>query len=131
MTHGKLIGLWLPVIAFMFAVIALADQEPGVVSFPVPDKLVHASAYAVLGVLTLRATHRGLSRPRIAPAVLAMVITLGFGAVDEWNQTRFSHRDASFGDWIADGVGAGLALVGVRIWGAGEARASRPAGPGA
>lgn len=69
------------------------------------DKLLHAGAYAVLGVLVaaaLRGTRLGAGRAIVVAAVLASA----YGATDEWHQAHVPGRDADPADWGADTVGA-------------------------
>jgi VanZ family protein len=116
LSAGRIIALWSPVVGFMIAVLALADQGAAIVGFEVPDKLVHLVSYALLGLLSMRATHGGLLPIRVGPSAVALAITIAFGAVDEWNQTRYPLRDSSVGDWLADVVGAAAAVAFVRVW---------------
>ena len=113
----------------MVAVLAFAEQGPEGITLPIWDKGVHAVAYALLGFLSLRATHGRVTKLRWSPVLLALAITVGFGAFDEWNQTRFPYRDANLGDLSADAVG-GLAAVGaVGLWS--RRRPMTPAAEGA
>jgi VanZ family protein len=95
----------------MALIFGLSSQStlPRVVD-PVPDKVAHAAAYAALGVLCLRACHGGLQRLRPGATLLALGLTLGYGALDEWHQSFVPRRRASAGDWLADAAGAALAL---------------------
>lgn len=75
------------------------------------DKAIHAGGYGALGLLCLRAFHGGIDRLRVPPTIGAVVIVLSYGAMMEWYQATLPGRVASLGDWVADGVGAGLACV--------------------
>lgn len=125
----RAIGLWSPVISFMVLVLAYAEQGPPLVTLPIWDKAVHASAYALLGLFALRATHGRITRLRLGPLLVALAITVGFGAIDEWNQGRFSYRDSSLEDLAADTLG-GLAAVGmVGLWSRSQGISSAEAQP--
>ena len=130
MSPTRTLSLWLPPLGFMAAVLLLAQPPSGDVSWTLVDKPLHIVAYAVLGALSLRATHGGTSPMRLAPAVVALLMTVGFGAFDEWNQARIPRRESSVADWFADLVGALLALG---LWWAcfGRRRARLPATVGA
>jgi VanZ family protein len=75
------------------------------------DKLLHGLAYFVLGLLALRACHGGVTSLRLLPSALGMALTLGYAALEEWQQGRLPSRDSSSVDWAADAVGAALSLV--------------------
>ena len=115
MNAGRSIALWGPVLAAMGVLFALSSQPslPGVER--IPDKLLHASAYFLLGLLSLRAAHGGFRAPRPLPTLLSFVLCLGYGAIEEWHQAAIPTRDASVGDWIADGVGLGAAWILLRL----------------
>ena len=81
----------------------------------VGDKLVHVGAYALFGLLCLRAFHGGFGELRYGPAILAMSTAALYGALDEWHQSFVPGRDPSVLDWVADVSGAGLSLLFV-LW---------------
>ena len=99
-----------------FALIAIAvvavtwwsSEQPGGTA-PSPsgvDKLLHASVWAVLGgSVALGLWPRW--GPRAACAI-ATVVGLAYGIVDETHQSFTPGRDTSWGDLVADLVGAAL-----------------------
>jgi VanZ family protein len=111
----RLIGLWGPVALFMVLVFALSGSRalPGVPDMW--DKLVHAVAYGVFGILCLRAMHGGLSRPRPLPTLAALGLAVGYAALDEWHQASVPGRYSSVADWVADVVGIGLGYASVQL----------------
>jgi VanZ family protein len=111
---SRLVGLWLPSLIFVAMVLLFANPATRPDVELSQDKLLHGFAYGVFGLCNLRAAHGGMRALRPSAVVLAFVVTLGFGALDEWNQIRFPLRDASVHDWMADAVGAigALALFG-------------------
>jgi len=102
----RLAGLWAPSIGFMAAVWFLSDaislQTPAVLS----DKVLHFLAYGSFSIFNLRAVHGGFRKPVPWATVVALALTIGFGALDEWRQSGVSFRDASRMDWVADLAGA-------------------------
>lgn len=66
------------------------------------DKSDHVSAYLVLGLLGIGAC---TNRFRLWPALLA------YGGVIELLQGFVGWRTASWGDFLADGIGLGIALL--------------------
>ncbi len=87
------------------------------------DKLLHAGAYAVLGVLVALALSARLGPARAV--VLAAAIAAAYGASDEWHQSFVPGRDPDPLDWAADLVGgtAGAAVAALALRGR-TARAS-------
>ncbi len=76
------------------------------------DKLVHFSVYGLLGTLTLR----GLGPRRWAPGLAIAAVSL-FGASDEWHQSFVPGRSCEVADWVADTLGAALAVSLYARWG--------------
>lgn len=76
------------------------------------DKLAHFSVYGLLGTLMLR----GLGRRRWAPWLAIAAVSL-FGASDEWHQSFVPGRSCEVADWVADTLGAALAVGLYRGWG--------------
>jgi VanZ family protein len=95
--------------------LASGTSDPGV-NVAGWDKLLHAIAYLILGLLTLRACHGGVCGLRAGATVAALAITIGYGLVDELHQSRVPDRHASVGDWAADTIGAVLALPVAMVW---------------
>ena len=78
-------------------------------SFPFKDKLLHAAAFAVMALLAAKSFEQftGNSSRAILSALLFVAL---FGAIDEWHQSMTPGRIPSMGDWLADAVGALVAL---------------------
>ena len=77
--------------------------------FPYQDKLFHAVAYAVLAVLALNYFKYLTCSFKLALRAAFMFSAL-YGISDEWHQSFIAGRDASALDWLADCVGALVAL---------------------
>src|SRR5690606_34358455 len=69
------------------------------------DKVAHLLAYLVLGFLLTF----GAVRQRV-PLVVAVLIGLLYGLLDEIHQSRVPGRSAEFADWVADGIGTLIGL---------------------
>ncbi len=73
------------------------------------DKVVHFSAYALLGAsVGWAAVTRAWQRMAVCVVVVSML-----GAADEWHQQFIPSRSMDVRDWLADTAGAvtGLSLV--------------------
>ena len=79
--------------------------------FDFQDKLLHFGAYAVMGVLALRAL-RHFTRSTTVLAWFAVLFCSLYGISDEWHQSHVPGRDANLLDWLADSLGA-LTAVGL------------------
>jgi VanZ family protein len=70
------------------------------------DKFGHFAVYGLLGTLVCR-----LGRGGWWPAVSALVVVSAYGASDEWHQSFVPGRSSDVRDWIADTVGAAVAIT--------------------
>lgn len=68
------------------------------------DKVAHFCVYGLIASLVCR------MRPGWRWALCALAITSFFGFTDEWRQSYTPGRDADVGDWIADTLGAAVAV---------------------
>jgi VanZ family protein len=119
----RLLSLWAPVLVYMALIFAVSALQGPPMPDQVSDKAAHAAAYAILGVLSVRAVAGGLPRPvTVRVALFALLITSGYGAADEIHQTLVPGRFGDVGDWCADTVGA---LAGIAACGAWDIIASR------
>jgi VanZ family protein len=114
------IGLWLPVAAYMGAIYygATMPVVPAPVSNWFSDTVLHAGGYTVMTLLTLRATSGGTRRGMTRAAMLtAFVISMLHGLSVEWIQMYVPTRFAEWRDVWNDAAGA-LAGLGVAwAWG--------------
>jgi VanZ family protein len=105
---------WLPAVAWMLAIYAVS-YVPGTGGGGSPlefigkyqlDKLIHVGVFGFLCWLWLRAlhTHGQFALPRAG--LFAILITVLYGAFDEWQQQYMPGRCSSVSDWLADTVGA-------------------------
>ena len=89
----------------------LSDQP----SLPVPqvfssqDKILHAGAYFIMGLLAWRSFKYLFNKPIIL-ALLSITFCSLYGISDEWHQSFVEGRFPDIIDWIADTSGAGLAV---------------------
>ncbi|HEY8219171.1 MAG TPA: VanZ family protein [Methylobacter sp.] len=77
--------------------------------FAFQDKILHAGAYFIMGVLAWRSFKHLLNRP-MALAVLSTTFCSLYGISDEWHQSFVDGRSSDIFDWVADTSGAGLAV---------------------
>ena len=95
--------------------LSLGPVPPGTGSFPGADKAFHGSAYFVTTSLILfAAVWRPVRGPgpfaRFAPALIAVIVSSGL-VVEILQSMLTAKRETELGDWLADAVGALMALV--------------------
>lgn len=98
------IGLMLAISIFsMFPV----PQLPGI-EFAYKDKLAHFAVFGLLATGLLRAAAKRM--PMRAATIMAIAVTALFGLVDEVRQGLTPYRYVEFDDWLADSLGAVVAV---------------------
>jgi VanZ family protein len=98
--------------AYCALIFFLSSQStlPMPMLFPGEDKLIHAIAYGLMGLLAWM-TFSSEQRPLIMVFSASLVFCSLYGLSDEWHQSFVPGRDASLGDWLADTLGAALAAL--------------------
>jgi len=110
--------LWGPVIAYMVIIFFESGMSDPPLPSNVSDKSAHIAGYLLMGILAVRAVHGGLpARITARGAVLALLITVGYGAFDEFHQWFVPGRSADVFDLLADASGGVIALIGCWAWG--------------
>jgi len=105
----------LPALAWMGLIFFLSAQPklPEVIFlFDGIDKLFHAGAYGVLGLLVSYAL--GVSSRRAA--LVAVALSSLYGASDELHQYFVPGRSCDVFDWLADTSGAAVAVAMLGVW---------------
>ena len=98
-------------IAYCTFIFWLSAQErlPVPPVFDFQDKLLHSGAYFVMGLLSWRALlHLSVSKWHLA--LLSSLFCSAYGLSDEWHQSFVPGREPSIGDWLADSLGAVMAV---------------------
>lgn len=87
--------------------IVAASHRPKLASpgdIPHLDKMVHFAVYGLLATLVCR------NGAGWRAAAGAWLIVAAFGATDEWHQSFVPGRSVELADWLADTLGAALAV---------------------
>lgn len=113
--------LWPLVLATLIVVASSRSQvaSPELVDF---DKVAHFSLFGLLASLVVRT---GFSPRR---SWLAVVLVSLFGITDEWHQSFTPGRAVEFADWVADTLGAIVAVTLYVRWPGYRALLERPIG---
>lgn len=112
--------VWGPAVAMMVVIfiISSTSNPPPTTSIGIPDVGAHAVAYCVLGMFVLRgfavAQWDGVTK---VTALVAFVLTVGYGISDEWHQSFVPGRTSEVRDIVADAIGAAIGVGGVLVWG--------------
>ena len=94
--------------AALAALILIASSRSRVASPGITeadDKFGHFAVYGLLGTLVCRLGQGWRA------AAWALLIVSAYGASDEWHQSFVPGRASAMGDWIADTLGAALAVA--------------------
>ncbi len=77
------------------------------------DKIIHASIYLVLCLLTYRALQSQKRFPLLSrwSLLLSLLMVMAYGALDEIHQLLVPGRTADFWDFAADAVGACVSIA--------------------
>ena len=114
---------WAPPLLYMALIFAISSMKQP--PFPMPefewftiDKLYHFIEYAILGGLLARAFLK--AKPSVVPSQLiwglAAVLSILYGASDEWHQTFVPGRLATVADWVADVLGSIAGVLGAYLY---------------
>lgn len=105
LSHSRLHYLWpLALAALIFAASSRSQVAAPQVTL-IDDKIVHFAVYGLLATLVCR-----LGNGRRA-AVWSLVLVSAYGASDEWHQSYVPGRSMELMDWIADTLGASVAIA--------------------
>jgi len=81
------------------------------------DKFAHIGIFALLALLAAWGLDRAFPHwPRSRALLLALLLTVAYGASDELHQRSVPGRTPDVMDVAADGLGAGVAVAGFGLW---------------
>ena len=95
----------------------LSDQSnsPAPSWFEFQDKIHHAGAYFIMTLLAWRCFRHVFKRPIIVFFVSVAFCSL-YGLTDEWHQSFIVGRQSDVIDWVADTIGAVLAMFFLNLY---------------
>lgn len=110
--------MWGPVVLYMAVIFYVSSLPNPPIPRGLTDKSSHSLAYALLGVLVVRALTGGLgARVTIGIALLGIAIATGYGASDEFHQWFVPGRTADAADLLADAIGGAIGAFVCWLWG--------------
>ena len=118
-----LMKYWVPPLLYMALIFGVSSLEQP--QLPMPkfewltiDKLYHFIEYTILGGLLTRALVK--AKPPVVPSkyiwLVAAVLSMLYGASDEWHQTFVPGRCATLADWVADALGSIAGVLTVYLY---------------
>ena len=109
----RILGAWGPAVAWMALIffVSALPKLPALPSMFGIDKIQHAAAYLILGLLLYRAA----ALTGMKPYMYSFTIGALYGAFDEIHQGFVPGRDMSGADWLADILGLAIALLAVAV----------------
>ena len=109
MSRRDFFRYWLPLIAYC-ALIFILSSRPLPKEVPVffgVDKVMHAAAWTVLGILCFRAFQSRWSQAKPSAIVaLSVAVSVLFGISDEFHQSFVPSRTADIRDLVFDFLGS-------------------------
>jgi VanZ family protein len=106
--------LWLTLALSWMGTLFFLSNQPRLHAptlFSGQDKLIHALAYGLLGVLLLAAQTARAGRYSWQQIAASIGIASLYGASDELHQAMVPGRSPEVGDWLADTLGAAIAVL--------------------
>jgi VanZ family protein len=100
---------WLPLILYCLFIYIQSDHPSPeqIPTFPYVDKVLHATAYGIMGILFYRAYQTLRLKDNIKMLMFLSVISASlYGISDEIHQSFVPFREAEVADVIADMIGA-------------------------
>jgi len=92
---------------------SILPQPKGILGW---DKLQHLLAYGALGFTAGFWIYPAFWRRRpVLSLLITMLVSSGYGAIDEFHQYFVPGRDCNVWDWIADTLGAFLGALAVML----------------
>ena len=108
---------WVPLVAWLLVIHNLSatpSSDLPKIDVPYADKIFHVVEYFVLGVLLIRAFDKTGFKVGLAKlTVLAIIISLCYGVLDELYQRSIPDRVCDLFDFIADSAGA---IIGIFLY---------------
>jgi len=111
---NRFLRYWLPLIAYCLLIFLQSSSDNPVDLPPIAnvDKVLHAGAYGLLGILFYRAYRsRWPSASGWTMANASLLSAAFYGLTDEIHQYFVPGRSADPWDWLADTVGAMLGVA--------------------
>lgn len=115
MTQRRFTLYWLPVLLYVALIFILSGMSVPPVPAGISSDALHYPEFAVLAFLLARAlqgSSPGFARP--THLLWAFVLSVLFGATDEFHQAFAPDRVPDVRDWLHDGIGS---AAGVFMWG--------------
>ncbi len=117
MTRSIFLKFWSPVLLYTSLIFVLSSMSNPPIPGGISGDSLHYPEYAVLAFLLARALQGerpGLPRPSYL--LWAFVLSILFGATDEFHQAFVPDRVPDVRDWLHDGIGASVGVFSWATW---------------
>jgi len=88
---------------------------PTPILFSHQDKLHHLGAYFIMGILAWRFFNDYFKNSKTVIALSLCFCSL-YGLSDEWHQSFVPNREDDLLDWVADTLGASIAIITIQLF---------------
>jgi VanZ family protein len=107
---------WGPALVQMAVIFGYSSLSQPTIPFGVSDHIGHFAGYGLLGALVLRAFARAhWAGVGTGSAWRAVLFSSAYGASDEFHQHFVPGRTSAVDDWVADTLGAAVAVAGLLV----------------
>jgi VanZ family protein len=116
-TRSVFLRFWLPVLLYTSLIFVLSSMSHPPIPSGISGDSLHYPEYATLAFLLARAlqgNRSGVARPSYLLG--AFVLSILFGATDEFHQAFVPDRVPDVQDWLHDGIGAAVGAFSWAIW---------------
>jgi VanZ family protein len=115
----KFLAYWFPIFVYCLLIfIQSSHPSPDIgPEWPLKDKVLHFTAYALLGVLFLRAFNTTRVKQNLKLIImLSIILSSLYGISDEIHQSFVPYRTADVMDALADFLGSAFGVVVFSLW---------------
>jgi VanZ family protein len=107
----RVLWIWGPAVAQMLVIFFYSNASQPTIPFGASDHLGHFAGYGLLGALLLRAFAAARwAGVRTSAGWKAVLFASAYGVTDEFHQRFVPGRTPAVDDWVADTLGAAVAV---------------------
>ncbi|MDQ6954603.1 MAG: VanZ family protein [Mariprofundaceae bacterium] len=108
-------SLFLTAYCLLIFMLSAQSTLPTPLKFPHQDKLIHATAYAIMAWLAWHAFSHHI-KSHLSLAAISIVFVSMYGITDEFHQSFVAGRNADILDWLADTIGGVCMVLTIYYW---------------
>jgi VanZ family protein len=113
----EFLSLWIPPALYLLLIFVLSGMSHPPIPLGIQGNILHYPEYAVLGFILARALQGGRpGLPKAPTLLLALLLSVFFGATDEIHQAFVPNRIPDLSDWYHDSAGAAAGVLAWWLW---------------